>query len=89
LARKHRVTDNNPPAQAESRTIAKLKRAVRGLRQTARGDPEIVAVCDEAQRLIDSGWIKRKGGGERTRPAKMPPEWKDSPEPPEEPKGTR
>jgi hypothetical protein len=50
---------NDPPAQAVS--TAKLRTAVRQLRSTARGDPETTAICDEAQRLIDSGWVERRG----------------------------
>jgi hypothetical protein len=71
-APKPRAASNNPPAQAVR--TAKLRTAVRQLRQTARGDPDIVAVCDEAQKLIDSGWVERKGGGERTRPLPLPKE---------------
>jgi len=80
---------NDPPAQAGDTTTAKLRAAVRGLRQTARGDPATMEIVNEAQRLIDSGWTERRGGGERTKPAplhetmrpyaaqwkKPPPEW--------------
>jgi hypothetical protein len=52
LARKHRSPSNNPPAQA----TAKLKAAVRGLRQTARGDAQTLEIISEAERLIKSGW---------------------------------
>jgi hypothetical protein len=34
---------------------------VRGLRQTARGDPATMEIVSEAQRLIDSGWTERRG----------------------------
>ena len=84
-APKPRAASNNPPTQAVR--TAKLRTAVRQLRQTARGDPEVLAVCDEAERLIASGWTVRRGPFE-PRPAKMPPEWKDSPIPPE-PEGER
>jgi hypothetical protein len=72
LARKHRVTDNKPPAQA-LRT-AKLRRAVGQLRNTARGDPATLEICDEAEKLIASGWTERKGGGERTKAIPLPKE---------------
>jgi len=47
-----------PPDQLKT---AKLKAAVRGLRQTARGDPATLEIVSEAQRLIDSGWTERRG----------------------------
>jgi hypothetical protein len=63
-APKRRTASDTPPAQAVS--TAKLRRAVQQLRQTAHGDPATVAICDEAERLIASGWIERRGGGETT-----------------------
>jgi len=83
LAPKHRTVSNNPPAQADGPT-AKLKAAVRGLRQTAHGDPATIAICSEAERLIDSGWTERRGGGEGTKQRPLLPEWKGR-EPPENP----
>jgi hypothetical protein len=72
-----------PPDQLKT---AKLKAAVRGLRQTARGDPATVAICNEAERLIKSGWTERKGGGDTTQEKRWPllPEWGGK-EPPEIP----
>jgi hypothetical protein len=52
----------------------RLKRAVRQLRETARGDPATIEICNEAQRLIDAGWVERRGGGERTKPVPLPKE---------------
>jgi hypothetical protein len=85
LARKHRTTDNNPPAQADGdTTTAKIRTAAAQLRQTAHGDAATVAICNEVERLIDSGWTVRKGGGETTAEKRWPllPEWGGK-EPPE------
>jgi hypothetical protein len=83
LARKHRATNDTPPAQADGDATTKLKSAIAGLRSTARGDPATMEIVSEAERLIKSGWTERRGGGEATKPRPMLPEWKDSREPPE------
>jgi hypothetical protein len=73
LARKYRAVSNDPPAQAVR--TAKLRTAVRQLRRTARGDPDIVAICDDAQKLIDSGWTVRRGpDSAASKPRPLPPE---------------
>jgi hypothetical protein len=59
LARKHRAASNDPPAQVDG--AAKVRTAIQQLRSTARGDAATTAICDEVQRLIDSGWIERRG----------------------------
>ena len=82
-APKPRAASNNPPAQAVR--TAKLRTAVRQLRRTARGDPAVMEVISEAEKLIASGWAERRGGGESIKPAPMPPEWKGCKPPPENP----
>jgi hypothetical protein len=59
LAPKHRAVSDTPPAQADA--TAKLRNAVHRLRSTARGDPAVLEIVSEAQRLIDSGWTERRG----------------------------
>jgi hypothetical protein len=72
-ALKARAANDTPPGDA---TTAKLRTAVQQLRQTAHGDATTLAICSEAERLIDSGWIERRGGGERTKPVPLPKELK-------------
>ena len=77
-------SDNSPPVQADGdATTAKLRAVVRGLRQTAHGDPATIELCSEVERLINSGWIERRGGPQ---PRRLPlhPAWKGR-EPPENP----
>jgi hypothetical protein len=42
-------------------TTAKIRTAAAQLRRAARGDPTTLEIVSEAQRLIDSGWIERRG----------------------------
>jgi hypothetical protein len=52
------------------------------LRQAVPDDPKVAAICDAVEEMIAQGYTVRRGPFE-PRPAKLPPEWKDSPEPPE------
>jgi hypothetical protein len=63
----------------------RLKRA-KGLRAVPHGDAATEEIISKAQRLIDSGWTVRKGGGEATKEKRWPllPEWGGK-EPPEKP----
>jgi hypothetical protein len=63
LARKHRApSDNNPPVQATSdATTAKVRTAAAQLRRTARGDQQTIELCGEIERLLNAGWIERRG----------------------------
>jgi hypothetical protein len=73
--RRHRLARTRhaapPPDQLKT---ARLKAAVRQLRQTAHHDRATTEICDEVERLIASGWVERRGGGDRTAPMKLPKE---------------
>ena len=71
-ARKARAVNDAPPD-----ATTKLRAAVRQLRETAN-DPATLDICSEAEKLIASGWIERRGPFE-PRPAKPLPEWKKPP----------
>jgi len=50
--RRHRLARTPAPPLK----TAKLKRA-----RVARGDPATVEICGEAEKLIKSGWVERRG----------------------------
>jgi hypothetical protein len=52
----------------------RLRSAVRKLRETAHGDPAVQEIIDGADKLIKSGWVERKGGGEQIKPLPLPKE---------------
>ena len=87
LARKYRTTVSEPPKVAEAdgnATTAKIRTATAQLRETARGDQETLAVCSEIERLLNAGWVERRGPDSKaSKPRPMPPEWKGCKEPPE------
>jgi hypothetical protein len=68
-----------PPHQLKTR---KFKAAIKQLRETVHGDAATMEVVKEAERLIAKGWTIRRGPFD-PRPAKTPPEWANSPKPPD------
>jgi hypothetical protein len=66
----------------------KLRAKAAKLLEVVGNDPQVVAVVDAflaVDEMIARGYILREGGGAATKPRPMPPEWKDSGEPPERP----
>jgi hypothetical protein len=97
LSRIVRKVDNNRLQKQRSALPPRdqLRAEAKILRES--GDPKAVAVAnaflavDEMLAADYADHTVRSGGGEATESLRWPllPEWKDSPEPPEEPKRTR
>ena len=52
-----------------------LRSEISKLRRTASDQPDVMAMCDDVDRLIAQGWVERRGPRE-PRVAKLHPAWR-------------